>query len=130
MSWNVEDDILLRGEFVTPEKKKKRKKILVNSDFLQNSVSGQFLAGFLAGFEKNLIRHCLESGLESNQILAGLWRGTPAANFDWLFSFILILFLVEFGLHFCSFLAGCFEGETKWESSSFSSFNICSNLEF
>ena len=57
-SWNVENDILSREEFVTPERRRKGK-ILVNS-FLSKSgrISGQFLAGYLAGlacsFEKKI----------------------------------------------------------------------------
>ena len=72
MSWDVEDDIVLRGRDCDALTKKK---ILAESlfyFFIESSrISGQFLAGYLAEwaeqFEKNLETHCLESGLESGR---------------------------------------------------------------
>ena len=49
ISWNVEDDILLRGEVCDTRKKKKRTFLLNSEDPAKKS--GQFLAGFLVGLE-------------------------------------------------------------------------------
>ena len=104
--WNVENDILLRGEFVTPERRRKWK-ILVNSDFCKiRQDSWPNWKGFWKKLDfattTNPARSWPDCDITPRQLtLTGC------------FSFILILFLRWYFFHFFTFLAGTLRSKIR-----------------